>query len=305
MWTTIECSGHPRDMGLAQGAAARVSIRSEIERARLPRSPSRFPSLRGLTQGPKRGRGAGRDFFRHFAHQSERLEGMAFAAGVPLDSILDLHLRIRAGGAAGGLLSRRASVRARTTGGAGEKCVLLERTLPRVNAVESGWVVRKSRPQVGFHSVEIGLPWLVTAVAGVNAGGLAVVAGPLLWGKTGCDGASPSSLLAQECLQRFSDVSGALDWCDKRPVEGEQSFVLADASGAVATVVVAGQERRAQIGEGELYLEGGELPTETENSSEAISNNETSGRVVLDPVSRTLQLETLGTRLSISLMDNV
>lgn len=302
MWTTIECAGHPRDMGIAQGGAARAAIRSEIARAGLSVARSRIPSLRALVDGPTRGRGAGREFYRHFAHQAERLEGVAYATGVSTDALLDLHLRVRAGGTDGGLLSRRASVRARTVGGQGdEKRALLERSLPRAIAGEAGWIVRESRPEVGFRSVEVGLPWLVSAVAGVNEGGLAVAAGPVLWGKPGTEGWPPSMLLVQECLQRFTDVTGALDWCRKRPVEGEQSFVLADASGDMATVVASGRDRRVQSGEGELYLEGGELPEAV--ADEVAGGEPPTDRVLLDPKTRRLQLDAAGAAFEFGLND--
>ena len=303
MWTTIECAGHPRDMGIAQGAAVKAAIRSEIARAGLPLRRSRIPTLRGLTDGPLRGKGVGREFLRHFSHQAERLDGLAHAAEVPTDSVLDLHLRVRAGGAEGGLLSRRTSLRARTVGSEGEgKRALLERSLPRTSGDEVGWIIRESRPEVGFRSIEVGLPWLVSAVAGVNEGGLAVVAGPLLWGEPGREGWPPSLLLVQECLQRFEDVEGALGWCRKRPVEGEQSFVLADACGAVATVVASGRERRVQSGEGELYLEGGELPESVENESSG--SEQPADRVWLDPKTRRLQLDAAGAAIEIGLSDD-
>ena len=304
MWTTIECAGHPRDMGLAQGAALAGAIRAEVEGAGLSLRRSRMPSLRGLTSGPLRGSGAGRELFRHFAHQAERLEGLALRANVPVDSILALHLRVRAGGVEGGLLARRASLRARSAGEAEhEKRVVLERSLPRAAAGEAGFFVRESRPVVGFHSLEIGLPWLVPAVAGVNEGGLAILAGPVLWGTGGHGGWSPSLLLVQECLQRFEDLDGALDWCRKRPVEGEQSFVLADSSGATASVISTGRERRVQRGAGELYLEGGEPPGASETGAgggDAGSEGE-SDRVRLDPVRRSLELDAEGARLELSL----
>lgn len=339
MWTTVECAGHPRDMGLAQGAAARVAIRTELERIGLPTQRSRVPNLRGLLAGPVRGSGSGREFYRHFPHLAERLEGLAAAAGVSADSILDLHLRVRAGGAMGGLLSRRASVRTRTVARDGtEKRALLERTLPQAVDGEAGWILRESRPAVGYRSIEVGLPWLVSAVGGVNVGGLAIVSGPLLWGAPGRDGGSPSLLLVQECLQRFSDVSGALDWCIKRPVEGEQSFVLADASGATATVAVNGCERRVQEGEGELYLEGGELPSsgvegddpglvagrfaaqdlvpdETESDRDvddsdsplgdaSTSSSRRSDRIWLDPAARRLKIDSAGASIDIELLES-
>jgi len=302
MWTTIECAGHPRDMGFAQGAANRAAIREALTRAKLPLARSRMPSLRALASGSVRGRGAGRELLRHFAHQGERLEGLARGADVPLDSVLELHLQVRAGGVLGGLLSRRASLRARTVGGPDEeKRALLERSLPRPLEGESGWILRESRPEVGFRSIEVGLPWLVPAVAGVNEGGLVIVAGPILWGTPGTDGSPTSALLVQECLQRFEDVGGALDWCRKRPVEGEQTFVLADAGGDVATVVSKGRERQVQSGEGELYLEGGE-PSEAE-AGEASPGEAPSDHVWLDPGTRRLQLDAGGTAVEIGLLD--
>lgn len=316
MWTTIECAGHPRDMGLAQGTALATSIRAELARAGLSLRRSRWPDLRGLTSGPLRGAGAGRELFRHFAHQAERLEGLARRADVPIDSVLELHLRLRAGGVAAGLLARRASLRTHEAVGGSDRArarpegsdrrVVLERTLPAALEGEAGWVVRESRPAVGFDSVEITLPWLASAIAGVNEAGLAVVAGPMLWGKSGLGGQAPSILLVQECLQRFPDLPGALDWCRKRPVEGEQAFVLADASGAVATVTSSGRERRIQAGSGEIDLEAGELPTQgSDREGDSKTHPGVGGtalgtdRVLLDPLRRSLRVEADGLSLEV------
>lgn len=288
-------------MGFAQGSATRSAIRAELTRAGLPVDRSRVPTLSALVAGPLRGGGAGREFYRHFAHLSERLEGVAQGSGVPVDSLLDLHLRVRAGGGHAGLLARRASLRARTVGGGKgateAKRALLERSLPRPIKGESKWIVRESRPAVGFASVEISLPWFVSSMAGVNEGGLAVLAGPLLWGRPGREGWPPSALLAQECLQRFDSLAGALDWCRKRPVEGEQSFVLADSSGAVASVIASGRDRRVQSGEGELHLEGGDLP----DDGVGFDPEEAVDRVLLDPHARRLQLDIAGMTLDVSL----
>lgn len=233
----IECAGHPRDMGFAQGQALRDAIRAEVERAGLAARRSRWPSLRPLVAGPLRGRGAGRELFRHFAHQAERLEGLALAADLPLDSLLELQLRMRAPAA-------------------------------------SAFVVRESRPVVGFRSLELACAWLVPAVAGVNAAGLGVVAewpaqgpetgsagGDRSSGRAPREGDAPPLLLVQDCLARFENVAGALDWCGKRPVEGELVLRFLDASGAGARVVVAGRERRverteAAHGDHEPVLEG-------------------------------------------------
>lgn len=213
----IECAGHPRDMGLAQGNALREAIRVEVARAGLALRRSHWPSLRPLVSGPLRGRGAGRELFRHFAHQAERLEGLAQAADVPLDSLLELQLRMRT-----------------LDGG-------------------PGFIVRASRPVVGFRSLELTWPWLVPAVAGVNEMGLAVIACPPSAARSGDppshrEGQAPPVLLVQDCLARFENVAGALDWCRKRPVEGEQVLLLADASGARAEVLVSGRLRPIESG---------------------------------------------------------
>lgn len=293
MRTLIECAGHPRDMGLAQGGAARAAVRATCEAAGLSVTRSRWPSLAPLNQGAVRGRGAGRELFRHFAHQAERLEGLARAAGVPMDSVLALHLQAGRGGAVAGVLARRASLRAHfesrpvpaAEGDSGpSKQIQLERSLPGARAGEANWLVRESRPAVGFRSVEVGLPWLVPGVAGINEAGLSVMASPMLWGENSEPGAAPSQVLVQECLQRFEDLGGALDWCEKRPVCGEQSFVLADASGALATVLSSGTERRIQQGEGELFLEAGEPAAGDETDAGA-------ARVLLKPGARRLRVE--------------
>jgi hypothetical protein len=296
MWTSIECAGHPRDMGIAQGRAFANSIRAACDAAGLPLRRSRMPTLAALASGKARGSGAGREFLRHFAHQEERLEGVARGANVPTDSLLELHLRVREGGSQGGLLSRRAYLRAHSAGAASaEKQVLLERTLPSAVDGEIGWVIRESCPAVGFRSIEVGLPWLVPGVAGINEAGLSVMGGPVLWGDSSRRGFPPAALLVQECLQRFEDLGGALDWCRKRPVEGEQSIVLADTSGGVATVISSGRERRIQEGEGELYLEGGELP------SQGIGDEAKQDRVILDPQTRSLLLSAEGSTIEVNL----
>lgn len=219
----IECAGHPRDMGLAQGQALREIIRAEVARAGLPTHRSRWPSLRPVVSGALRGRGPGRELFRHFAHQAERLEGLAQAADLPLDSLVELQLRLQLGAGAGGELGK-----------------------------ETAWIVRESRPVVGFRSLELALPWLVPAVAGVNEAGLAVLAVGSNAAVASAalslhDGAAPPVLLVQDCLARFEHLVGALDWCRKRPVEGHATIVLGDASGARATVEVRGRERRVEL----------------------------------------------------------
>jgi len=219
-------------MGAAQGRALAERIRAAVAGAGLATRRSCWPTLRPVVSGPLRGGGAGRELFRHFAHQAERLEGLAEAADLPLDALLELQLRIRSGPG----VPQRAD--------AGD------------------WIVRESRPVVGFRSLDLTLPWLVPAVAGVNEAGLALAAswpgiepggahdvvacGGAVAAADHRAGATPPILLVQDCLARFEDLAGALDWCAKRPVEGALELAIADAEGAAATVVFAGRDRRVE-----------------------------------------------------------
>lgn len=250
-------------MGLAQGAALAAAIRAEVARRGLSTRRTHLPSLRPLVSGRLRGRGAGRELFRHFAHQAERLEGLAQAAQLPLDSLLALQLE--------------------------------EEDRPGPVA---GWFVRESRPVVGFPSLEIALPDRVPALAGVNAAGLAVVAHARASGDARlCPGRdarhAPPLLLVQDCLARFEDLSGALDWCRKRPVEGNLVLALGDASGETARIVFAGPDRSIERGGAGL---GVALECRLEAGCDAIgpSAGAPGGgatRARFDPVRRGLQLE--------------
>ncbi len=258
-------------MGLAQGHSLREIIRTEVARAGLPTHRSRWPSLRPVVSGALRGRGPGRELFRHFAHQAERLEGLAQAADLPLDSLVELQLRLQLGAGAGGERGR-----------------------------ETAWIVRESRPVVGFCSLELTLPWLVPAVAGVNEAGLAVLAqgppGAASAELSRRDGDAPPILLVQDCLARFESLAGALDWCRKRPVEGQQTIVLGDASGARATVDVRGRERRVELapgagraGDGEAVgIEGSIGDARATASTTAASG--AGDYVRIDPATRSLDL---------------
>ncbi len=266
MSPVIECAGHPRDMGIAQGRALRTIIRAEVARTGLPTHRSRWPSLRPVVAGPLRGRGPGRELFRHFAHQAERLEGLAQGSDLPLDSLVELQLRLQLRVAAGGEMGK-----------------------------EPGWIVRESRPVVGFRSLELTLAWLVPAVAGVNEAGLAVLA-PLPDGAASAprrDGAAPPLLLVQDCLARFENLAGALDWCRKRPVEGEQTIYFGDASGARATVEIRGRERRVEISPEMGRAEVGEAVGLAGRIGGATSSAMSSGAgdlVRIDPVARRLDV---------------
>ncbi len=154
-------------------------------------------------------------------------------------------------------------------------------------ASSSAWIVRESRPVVGFRSLERTLAWLVPAVAGVNEAGLALLAPLSRSADLATVHGAPPILLVQDCLARFENVEGALDWCRKRPVEGERTIQIVDAAGARGCVRFRGRLREveaAERGEGGL-LRGGLI----EGSGDAEA-----GGVALDPVGRRIVVVGLG-----------
>jgi hypothetical protein len=245
MIETFDCTGQPRNMGEHQGRAQSRAIRACVAAAGLRAHRSRVASLRPFVSGPVRGSGDGRELIRHFTHLGERIDGLARSADVDVDAIFELHLRAARGGVGSEALTRPAGVVA-GIGLGGASGVGLVRGLPALAAPADAYCLRRSRPEVGFASVEITLPWLTTAIAGVNSAGVCVALAPLRARPRGLGAAAPTHLLTQECLQRFEDVDGCIDWCLKRPVLGDATFVLSDARGDTATVDVRGRERRVE-----------------------------------------------------------
>ncbi len=229
MFNLIECTGHPRDLGLAQGLALRTAIAKHVDTTHLPSRRRRRPSLAAFTSGSIRGGGAGREVIRHFTHLAERVDGLARGAGIPFDSLMKLQLKPLTGAPDAIALS----------------AIALDE-IPGATVVRSlsgrDWVIRRSLPEVGFASLEVAHPWHVGAIAGLNEEGLAacIVPGSESFQN---DGLPPSQLLVQECLQRFTDVAAGLGWCTHRPVGGGGTILLADASGDRASIRFESQGR--------------------------------------------------------------
>jgi hypothetical protein len=252
-------------MGEAQGAACRDAIRTRLSAAGIA-GRGRLPtSLRPFVAGRVLGAGMGREIARHYPHLSERIQGLADGSGLAIDALMEMFVRASRDELAGEVLAAEAAVATR----AGEHSRLV-RALP-----EFDWVLRRSRPEVGFVSVEITLPWLATSVAGVNEAGVAVAVDPRPRLIAASAGTAPSALLlVQECLQRFDDVTGCLDWSLKRPVSGAVRLVVGDASGRVAAIHIDGGERTIA-----------EIHAATDGELGELDKG-----VVLDPRARTLQL---------------
>ncbi len=292
----IEVSGHPRDMGLAQGRALRTAVGEVVAAEGLPGKRSRWPALSAFSSGRVLGRGAGRELIRHYTHLSERIDGLAREALVPVASVMQLHV--------GRSVGRRNDTQ--VAGGAvalagrdlGDPAALtMARTIPAPPTDLGDWLVRRSRPAVGFVSIEVTLPWLASAVVGVNEAGLC--ASYVADGEVEGVYAAPTFLLmVQECLQRFEDVEAACDWCDSRPASGRGTLLVCDASGDLAAVTISGRQvsaRRAD--ESGLLLAGPDAPEastigeDRRRPAEALLGVEAPAVVSILPVSRTLTLK--------------
>jgi hypothetical protein len=238
----FRCEGAPRDLGLDQGRACRESLQTRFARSAFW---ERWAWQLGLDGEPAAR--LARDLKRHFPQQSEALEGMVRGADVPhgwlaSELVRELGSDRPSPLAAGFALAADAS----RTGGA----AIVARTLGDEP------VVRHSRPEGGFASVELTLPWFTAAIAGVNEGGLAATWVALPGGFAAAECAAPAALLVQDCLARFDSIRGAVDWCIGRPCGGRAVIVLADAGGEVMAVEVDGRTRRARAAEAGLAFAG-------------------------------------------------
>ncbi|HVH19188.1 MAG TPA: hypothetical protein VNF72_12875 [Myxococcota bacterium] len=216
----IDLEGVPRELGFAQGRAARAELQAICgPRDVLARA---LDGLGHMDAGSARW---WRDLRRHFPHQAEWLEGAARGAGLPLPALAR---------------NARASLAAPQ-----HALVALEDGEARlVCATPARASLRRVAPEGRFRSLELALPELPTPWLGVNAAGLAVAATPGALGVGTC--AAPAAHFARDCLERFESVASALAWCLGRPAAPGAALLLADASGEIAGVELTAQGRRVR-----------------------------------------------------------
>jgi hypothetical protein len=308
----LDCAGAPRDLGLAQGAALRDTLRAQAARdgaLLAPLAPA--GGVHGLeslarivvalrervstVQWRSDTRHLSRDVSRHFPQLAERLEGLARGAAVPVPWLLSRLAR----GASGD-----ASATPDAADGAGIAAALQlarseDGTLRLVRRVDAATplVLRRSAPDGGLRSLEVVTPCGVAAWAGVNESGLALAVAPApSTAQRPCRFAAPAALFVQECLQRFDAVGPAAAWCLDRPAAGSFDLLLLDASGAVAAVRTDG-ETRERI---EPMLAAGNAGSLTARNAESLTAD-AGTLVLLDPVARTLtQLGSDGQRVRLA-----
>ncbi len=222
------CAGAPRDAGIAQGTGFAAPLHREFgDEGPWTRLRARLGWRRAADAA------VARDARRHFPHQAELLAGIASGSRLPLAWVEQAQARALVGGVP--RLAHAAAARAARTGGRATAGFLALRVTPEA-------VVRRSRPEGRFASVEVTLPWLSAPLAGVNEAGLAVACFPGAGPLGSCR--APAPLLALDCLQRFDQIEAALDWCVVRPAGGRATLFFGDARGEVAGIEVVGEERR-------------------------------------------------------------
>jgi len=231
----LHCEGAPRDLGRAQGVGLRTDVQGALDDEGLSAGRSRWPSFRPLASGPVLGQGIGREIIRHYPHQGERLSGIALGAERSLASLVEKNVR----GVARELDRGTGSAALGAPGESG----WLARQLEEPSAPCERWILRRSIPEVGFASVELTRSWFVSCFAGVNEEGLGVV----LTGEAAAKDASglAASLLVADCLQRFTSVDACIDWCQKRPAFEGGGFLVADAMGDQAQILLGATQTRA------------------------------------------------------------
>lgn len=272
------CEGIPRDLGVAQGEAFTAAIRGRVAPAGL------FEAWRSLPSELAR---FDRALWRHHPQLAERLGGLALGARVSRRELLAV--------LAEASVKPSGEVALAATPGVGPP--LLTRVSERVP------VLRMDRPDGGIPALVAAEPWLPTAACGVNEAGLAVaISAPEPADAT----SAPVLPLVGDCLARFRDVSGAMDWCGKRPAHGSVSVLAVDASGAVAGTLFAGDERTRVAPEGGALVGSGP-PALREALAKAWRESASGGlevlraaladvapeaaRVWLDPAKRTLGVD--------------
>ena len=223
----IECEGAPRDLGFDQGTHCRAALNAAY------RSQSRWQRARfRLLPESDSCRQVRLEIRRFYPQQAEMMEAMARASRVPVSWLIAVLAGDRRSAPPADALVLAAASAVTDRGG------LLARSLP------ADAILRRSRPESGFRSIELTQPWRIAPLAGVNEAGLAVACLPNSGGVAGSQDAAPAALLAHDCLRRFDSLDGAIDWLLVRPGGGKSMLVLADHSGEIAGVSVDGDERK-------------------------------------------------------------
>ena len=213
----IETSGAPRDQGLDQATALMTEICTSVAALRGGRGWLAWQRELGAVR-----RGSGRSLSRFAPQLHERLQGIAGGCRVSV-AALELGESLHRGRVVG------AAKGARIEGA--------------VEASGLDLVLRRSDPDAGgFPSVELTAPVLASALAGVNAEGIAVACAD-----DGPPGALSARVLVQDLLLRVRTFASAIEHLRRR------AYYLAP-SGALLVAHASGEAARVELAAGRIHL---------------------------------------------------
>ena len=238
------CEGSPREMGFAQGAAARAKIRGayealrELEAFRL-QQPDWLPySVYRWIAEQKASRFLSAPLARDFPAMKERLIGIARGANVSLKGVLLINglepLMSSVGGctACPGACSAVAIRGRRSKDGQ----PIVARNFDYLPLVQPFYLVRKTRPSAGLRAIEFTTAPLAGAVDGMNEAGLCIIYNYGFTTDQPTSPAAPISMAISAALQQCSSVTQAVDFISSMPRWGGALLMLADADGDIASL---------------------------------------------------------------------
>lgn len=256
----VVCRGSPHEMGFEQGLALRTQIRGalaslrDLEAFRLE-SPAwlPFPLFRRLAE--RRVRKAWSGLGKDHDGMSRKLDGLVAGSGLsrgsvwllnalePLVATVEGKTVVPPPGACSAIAVRG------TRSADGEP--VIARNFDYLPLIQPFYVIRDSRPQGGYRSLDFTIAALCGAVDGMNEHGLCVtydyayVRDRPTWSGT-------ISMAVSTVLERCRTVAAAAELLETLPRWGGGILMLADASGDIASMELSNTRsalRRPEAGE--------------------------------------------------------
>lgn len=261
----VICSGSHREMGLAQGDSQRLKILAartaleELESFRLEQPwwlP--FRAFRRVAEW-RAERILASPLGKQYPQSSSRLLAIAEGVGVrpgtiyllnAIEALLSAvrgHVIVPPPGACSAVAVRG------SRSSTGEP--IIAKNFDYLPLVQRFYVLRESRPDSGFRSIEFTVAPLAGTVDGINERGLCICNNYAFTVDTAAPTATISMVIA-ETLDRCGTVTEAADWIAAQPRWGAGLLMLADASGDIASLELSStrcQVRRPVNGEDILF----------------------------------------------------
>jgi predicted choloylglycine hydrolase len=240
----VICTGSPFEMGLAQGRRLRASrgqllaALKQLEAFRLqqprwlPYATYRWYAERraaNFTSSPMQRRHSG---------VWQRLCGISSASGLRTRTLLLFNALEAALASVSNCTAPLGGCSAMAVRGARSKSgePIVAHNFDYLPLVQPFYILRESRPEHGYRSLEFTAMPLPGAVDGVNEAGLCIAYNYAFANDPPGEPAPPVSVLVSEALTHCSTVQEAIDWITGRPRWGSCMLMLADQGGDLASL---------------------------------------------------------------------